>query len=52
MSKNAVVLTVFCCQECVFIGPLPNNECPMVERLCFGMCLPNLPTNIHMRHII
>jgi hypothetical protein len=28
--------TVFCCQECVFIGPLPSNACPIVHNVCFG----------------
>jgi hypothetical protein len=23
-------------QECVFIGPLPSNGCPIVENVCFG----------------
>jgi hypothetical protein len=33
--------TVFCCQECVFISPLPSNRCPIVESLTSGMCLPS-----------
>jgi hypothetical protein len=43
--------TVFCCQECVFIGPLPNNGCPsIVERVCFGNVFTEpLPSNGHMR---
>jgi hypothetical protein len=46
--------TVFCCRECVFIAPLPNNGCPsIVESVCFGnMFTEPLPSNGHMRLII
>jgi hypothetical protein len=44
---------VFCCQECVFIGPLRSSGCPVVERLCFGnMFIKPLPSNGHMHHNI
>jgi hypothetical protein len=49
---------VFCCQECVFICPLPSNGCPsIVESVCFGMCLLSrclamgLCVTIHFMHI-
>jgi hypothetical protein len=43
--------TVFCCQECVFIGPLPNNGWPTVREHNFGIIFTEpLPSNGHMRH--
>jgi hypothetical protein len=34
--------SVFCCHECVFIGPLPSNGYPsIVETITSGMCLPS-----------
>jgi hypothetical protein len=30
-----------CCQECVFIGPLPSNGWPIVESVTSEMCLPS-----------
>jgi hypothetical protein len=33
--------TVFCCQECVFIGPLPSNGYSIVESVTSGMFLPS-----------
>jgi hypothetical protein len=43
--------TVFFCQECVFIGPLPINECPTVDSICFwNVFTEPFPSNWHMRH--
>jgi hypothetical protein len=46
--------SVFFCQECVFIGPLPSNGCPsIVESVCFGnVFIEPLRNNGHMRHNI
>jgi hypothetical protein len=46
--------TIFSCQECVFLGPLPSNEClSIVERVCFGNVFTEpLPSNGHMSHSI
>jgi hypothetical protein len=45
--------TVFCCQECVFIGSIPSNECPIVESVCFGTTfIEPLPSNGHVHHNI
>jgi hypothetical protein len=45
--------TVFCCQEYVFIGPLPSNGCPIVDSACFGNVFTEpLLSNGHIPHII
>jgi hypothetical protein len=46
--------TVFCCQECVFTGPLPSNGCPsIVESVCCGNVFTDpLPSNGYTRHSI
>jgi hypothetical protein len=46
--------TVICCQECVFIGPLPTSGCRfIVESICFGNVFTEpLPSNGHMHHNI
>jgi hypothetical protein len=45
--------TVFCCQECVFIGPLPSNGCPVVEHVCsVNVFIESVPSNGHLRHNI
>jgi hypothetical protein len=41
----------FCCEESVFIGPLPNNEWPIVESVCFGNVFTEpLPSSGHKCH--
>jgi hypothetical protein len=32
---------IFCCQECMFIGPLPSNGCPIAGSVTSEMCLPS-----------
>jgi hypothetical protein len=45
--------TVFCCQECVFIGPLPGSGCPILQRVYFGNVFTDpLPSNGHMSQYI
>jgi hypothetical protein len=39
-------------QECVLIGPLPSNGCPIVESVTTGLFTEPLPSNGHMRHNI
>jgi hypothetical protein len=39
--------TVFCYQECLFIGSLPSSRCHIVPRVCFywNVCSDPLPSN-------
>jgi hypothetical protein len=44
---------VYYCPERESTGPLPNNGCPIVERLyCRNVFIEPLPGNGHMRHNI
>jgi hypothetical protein len=42
LGTNPTENTVFCCQECVFIGLLPSNRCIfIVKAYASGICLPS-----------